>query len=159
MREVRALLRHFADEGRTVFVSSHILTEIEQTCDRVAILARGRCVAQGSVDAVISAAGRRPSVIVVVDDPDAGAQVLRRAGLQVERVDASLRVDIPPSSAAEVTRLLAAHDHWITELRPDRFSLEDVFLELTTTEADGRPIPDASQDPEPIGARHEEVVR
>ena len=51
----------------------------------------------------------------------------------VERVDGSLRVDVPPESAQEVTRVLAQTDQWVTELRPVRFSLEDVFLELTTT--------------------------
>jgi ABC-2 type transport system ATP-binding protein len=79
MREVRDLLRGLASEGRTVFVSSHILTEIEQTCDRVAILARGRCVTHGTVDEVMATAGHRASVMVRVDDLGAGEAALRRA--------------------------------------------------------------------------------
>lgn len=132
MREVRDLLRGLASEGRTVFVSSHILTEIEQTCDRVAILARGRCVTHGTVDEVMATAGHRASVMVRVDDLGAGEAALRRARLPVEQVDGALRVDIDPGSAAEITRALADAGQWVTELRPHRFSLEDVFLELTT---------------------------
>jgi ABC-2 type transport system ATP-binding protein len=134
MREVRDLLRGLADEGRTVFVSSHILAEIEQTCDRVAILARGRCVTHGTVDEVMATAGHRASVLVRVDDLCAGEAVLREAQLPVERVDGELRVGVDPCRAADVTRLLAGANHWVTELRPDRFSLEDVFLELTADE-------------------------
>ena len=133
MREVRHLLRRLADEGRTVFVSSHVLAEIESTCDRVAILAHGRCISHGTVEEVIATAGHRSSMLVKVADLDAGARALRRASMVVERVDGSLRVDVPPESAQEVTRVLAQTDQWVTELRPVRFSLEDVFLELTTT--------------------------
>jgi ABC-type multidrug transport system ATPase subunit len=132
MREVRQLLRRLADEGRTVFVSSHILAEIESTCDRVAILAHGRCVAEGSVEEVVARAGHRSAVVVKVADLAAGERVLRGAGMDVERVDDGLRVDLPPESAGEVTRALAISDQWVTELRLDRFTLEDVFLELTT---------------------------
>jgi len=139
MREVRQLLRRLADEGRTVFVSSHILAEIESTCDRVAILAHGRCVSQGSVDEVVSRAGHRSSIVVKVADLDAGERALRAARLGVERVDGSLRVDVPPESAGDVTQVLAQAEQWVTELRPERFSLEDVFLELTSGPPDGKP--------------------
>ena len=132
MREVRQLLRQLADDGRTVFVSSHILAEIESTCDRVAILAKGRLVTHGTVEEVISTAGHRASVLVKVDDLDLGMWALRDARFVTEQVNDELRVDVPPERAAEVTRVLAAAGQWVTELRPDRFSLEDVFLELTS---------------------------
>ena len=57
VRNVRELLRRLGDEGRTVFVSSHQLSEIQQTCDRVAILSRGHCVTHGTVKDVIAASG------------------------------------------------------------------------------------------------------
>ncbi|MDC3402464.1 ABC transporter ATP-binding protein [bacterium] len=139
MREVRQLLRRLADDGRTVFVSSHILAEIESTCDRVAILANGRLITHGTVDEVTSTAGHRSSILVKVADLDAGKRVLRGAGLAVEHAEGALRVDVPPDSAGDITRLLAGADQWVTELRPDRYSLEDVFLELTeaASEASG----------------------
>lgn len=131
MREVRDLLRRLATEGRTVFVSSHILSEIEQICDHVAILTRGRLVTHGTVTEVIAAAGHRAGVLVQVADLDVGERVLRGAGVPVERVDGALRVGVSPDDAADVTRLLASADQWVTTLQPDRCSLEDVFLELT----------------------------
>lgn len=137
MREVRQLVRRLADEGRTVFVSSHVLAEIETTCDRVAILAKGRCVAQGTVDEVISAVGHRSTVIVKVTDLDAGERALRTAQMGVQRVDGALRVDVSRHVAGDVTRVLASADQWVTELRPERISLEDVFLELTRSGNDG----------------------
>ncbi len=153
MREVRHLLRRLADDGRTVFVSSHILAEIESTCDRVAILADGRCVAEGTVDEVISRAGHRSSVLVRVADLDAGERALRAAQLTVERVGGALRVAVAPDEAGEVTRLLAHADQWVTELRPERFSLEDVFLELTARSANGD-----GGGPEPSVTMPQEVV-
>ncbi len=136
MREVRQLLRRLADDGRTVFVSSHILAEIESTCDHVAILAKGRLVTHGTVEEVISTAGHRASVLVKVDDLDLGMRALRDAHFATKRVNGELRVDVPPERAGDVTRVLAAAGQWVTELRPDRFSLEDVFLELTSSHSD-----------------------
>ncbi len=141
MREVRNLLRRLADDGRTVFVSSHILAEIESTCDRVAILSAGRCVAEGTVDDVVARAGHRSSILVRVADPDTGARALRAVGLSVERLDGALRVHASAEHAADVTRALAGADQWVTELRLERFSLEDVFLELTSLQLDGQSPP------------------
>jgi ABC-2 type transport system ATP-binding protein len=129
IRQVRELLRELGREGRTVFVSSHILAEVEQTCDSVAILTRGRCVAQGTVESVLASAGPA-SLVVRVDDLDAGARLLERAAMNVERVNGHLRVD-GGGTAADVTRVLAAEQLWVTELRAEERSLEDLFLELT----------------------------
>jgi ABC-type multidrug transport system ATPase subunit len=131
IRQVRELLRSLGREGRTVFVSSHILAEIEHTCDSLAILTRGRCVAQGSVASVLASAG--PSSLVVrVDDLDAGLHALRRAAMSVERVDGHLRVD-GAVRAGDVTRVLAGEQLWVTEMHAEERSLEDLFLELTDT--------------------------
>ena len=85
MRSVRVLLRSLADEGRTVFVSSHLLAEIEQTCDRVAILNRGRCVATGTVAEVVAATGHADTMAVAVADEIGALAVLGRAGFRAER--------------------------------------------------------------------------
>jgi len=134
MRDVRDLLRRLAAQGRTVFVSSHILAEIEQICDRVAILARGRCVTHGTVDEVMTAAGHRASLLVKLDDLAKGERVLRAAGMLAERTKDALRVHVDPTEAGDVTRLLANAGHWVTEMGPDRRTLEEVFLELTSEE-------------------------
>jgi ABC-2 type transport system ATP-binding protein len=131
IRQVRSLMRQLGDEGRTVFVSSHILSEIEHTCDRVAILSRGRCVSQGTVRDVLASAGAGEAMLVKVGDLDAGVVALRRAGIRAERCDGHVRVAIAPAQAERVTRTLAQEHQWVTDLRPEERSLEDLFLELT----------------------------
>jgi ABC-2 type transport system ATP-binding protein len=130
IKEIRQLVRRLGDEGRTVFVSSHLLTEIQATCDRVAILTRGRCVAAGPVQEVLTA-GRSGALVVRVDDLGAGLATLQAAGIGARPDGDVLRVDLAPGEAATVTRTLAQAGLWVTELRPEQVSLEDVFLELT----------------------------
>src|SRR5207237_566557 len=80
LKEVRDLLRRLGDDGRTVFLSSHLLGEVQQICDRVAILSRGRCIASGRVEDVL-ATGRTAGLIVKVDDLGAGLDALQAVGL------------------------------------------------------------------------------
>ena len=131
MREVRQLVRRLAEEGRTVFVSSHILAEIEQTCDRVAIISQGQCVASGTVAEVMARTGRATSVFVSLDDLAAGARVLGDAGFASEPTVGGLLVHVDITQSARISRVLAGAGLWLTELRPQRANLEDVFLELT----------------------------
>jgi ABC-2 type transport system ATP-binding protein len=129
IREVRELLRRLGAEGRTVVVSSHLLAEVEQTCDAVTILSRGRCVASGPVGDVL--AGGAEAVLVRVDDPVAALRVLRDAGFAAEDAGGHLRVLVTAGRAGEITRALSARGLWLTELRPERENLEDWFLRLT----------------------------
>lgn len=131
MRTVRELLRRLASEGRTVFVSSHLLSEIQQTCDRVAILHRGRCVTQGTVAEVIAAAGHTESMVVGVDDLEGAMAVLQSAQIPATRVDGRLVIALPRSEATRISRTLGEQGHWVCELQPNERSLEDLFLELT----------------------------
>jgi ABC-2 type transport system ATP-binding protein len=130
IREVRNLLRRLGDEGRTIFVSSHILSEVQHTADRVAILSRGRAVGAGPVGEVLSA-GRTEGVVVRLDDLSLGLGALRSAGFDAAIQDGTIRVSVPPPEAAGVTRALAEQGLYLTELRPDEADLETVFMELT----------------------------
>jgi ABC-2 type transport system ATP-binding protein len=131
IKEIRDLLRRLGAEGRTVFVSSHILSEVQQVCDRVAILSRGRCVAAGPVGEVLSA-GRTTGLVVRLADASAGMAALRDAGVVAAlQADGSLLVDLPAGDGARVTRLLAERGLYLSELRPEEIDLETVFLELT----------------------------
>jgi len=132
IREIRELLRRLGDEGRTVFVSSHLLSEVEQTCDRVAIIDHGRCILEGRVEDVLASAAR-PSVLVGLGDPDSGTRVLETAGFAVEAAEHGLlRVAVAHADAALVTKTLADAALYVTELRPETVSLEELFLELTS---------------------------
>jgi ABC-2 type transport system ATP-binding protein len=135
--EVRQLMRRLGRDGRTVFVSSHILSEVQQTADRVAILAKGRTVATGPVHEVLTS-GRAAGLVVRLGDLAAGMSALADAGIAATADDGTIRVDLPPEDAARVTQTLADRGLYLTELRPDEADLETVFLELTsdpTTEA------------------------
>ena len=128
--EVRRLLRSLGAEGRTVFVSSHILSEVQQMADRVAIIARGRLVAAGSVHEVLTS-GRASGLIVRVADPEAGRLALLDAGIDA-RVDGNLiRASVPPGEGERVARTLAARELYPSLLQPDESNLEQAFLELT----------------------------
>jgi ABC-2 type transport system ATP-binding protein len=134
--EVRELIRSLGAEGRTVFVSSHILSEVQQTADQVAIIARGRLVKSGPVHDVLSA-GRARGLIVKVADVAAAVRLLADAQIPAVVSGDSLSVDLPPDRAERVTRVLAAGDVYLSELRPDEVDLETVFLELTKDEGLG----------------------
>jgi ABC-2 type transport system ATP-binding protein len=132
IREVRELIRQLGDEGRTVFLSSHLLSEVEQVCDEVAILSAGRTITHGAVSDVLARA--RPAALwVKVTDLDGAADVLRRAGLPVELDGDRIRVGVVADHAERVTRTLVAAGHFPTELRPVETTLEDAFFALTTT--------------------------
>jgi ABC-2 type transport system ATP-binding protein len=133
--EVRGLLRSLGAEGRTVFVSSHILSEVQQIADRVAILARGRLVAAGSVYDVL-ASGRAAGVVVRVADLEAGRLALTDAGVGA-RIDGDvIRATVPPDDAERVSRVLADRGLFPSLLQPDEANLEQAFLELTEDDRD-----------------------
>jgi ABC-2 type transport system ATP-binding protein len=130
IREVRELVRRLGADGRTtVFLSSHLLAEVQQVCDAVSILARGRCVATGPVSQVL-AARSNGDVRLRVADPPAARAVLEDAGYAVAALDDAWRVSGVHDPAA-VTRVLADSGHYVAELTPLSAGLEDVFLDLT----------------------------
>jgi ABC-2 type transport system ATP-binding protein len=128
--EVRGLLRSLGAEGRTVFVSSHILSEVQQMADRVAILARGRLVGSGSVHDVL-ASGRVAGVVVRVADLEAGRRALADAGILATVDGDVIRAAVPPAEGERVARALAARELYPSLLQPDEGNLERAFLELT----------------------------
>src|ERR1041385_954367 len=126
---MRRLIRAFVQEGRTVFLSSHLLDEVEKTCDHVAIVDRGRIVLQGSVAEI--GAGGEPSVLIEVDDHDAARRVLD--GRLVEVEGEALRVRLADGlTAAELNRSLVAAGIGVSRLEPARATLEETFLAITS---------------------------
>jgi ABC-2 type transport system ATP-binding protein len=132
IHDIRSTMRALADSGRTVLVSSHILSEIEQIADSMSIIAQGRTVAEGDMQGFLRRG--EPHVRVGVDRPTAAADVLRMAGWRVESGDGGLRVmsrGAVEADAAAVARVLGLAGLWPHELTTERQSLERVFLELT----------------------------
>ncbi|MCW2599409.1 MAG: transporter ATP-binding protein [Frankiales bacterium] len=128
IKEVREVLRAIAATGRTVLVSSHLLSEVEQTCSHVAVMSRGKMVAQGTVDELLADDG---TVRVEVDDQARALAVLRRlAGVtDVVADDGALVVELGGTSRAAVVAALVEAGVAVLGVASRR-RLEDVFLEL-----------------------------
>jgi ABC-2 type transport system ATP-binding protein len=123
-REVRSLIRSLADEGTTVFVSSHLLAEIEQMCTHAAVMRAGRLVAQGTLDDLRSAGTTRVSV--TTPDADAAARVMRALGLDPGHPDAAGRV-VGPTSGATAGRSVGAT---VGAVLPETVAAEDIVAAL-----------------------------
>jgi ABC-type multidrug transport system ATPase subunit len=129
MVEMRNLIRELGRESRTVLLSSHLMQEIEQVCDRAGVISEGALVKEGTVDEL-----RGKSLLRVVAKP------LEKARRVVERLswvkgvvamDGMLSITTDPASAPAVNDALVSAGIAVWELTPDRASLEQVFLELT----------------------------
>jgi ABC-2 type transport system ATP-binding protein len=143
MREVRNLMAHLASTGVTVVLSSHLLSEVQQICTSVTIVAQGRAIRTGSVEAVL-AGDVAARIRVKVADPAAAVEAVTAAGLTVVEQDGSLMVS--GASGPEVNRILGERGIWAGELAADHADLEDVFLALTQDPAAG-PAPAAAPAP------------
>ncbi|MGW5900324.1 ABC transporter ATP-binding protein [Streptomyces althioticus] len=130
MREIRALVRELATDGTTVFLSSHLLDEIEQVCTHVAVMARGRLLTQGPVAEL--AAGARGRLVVTTPDPADAARALKEQGLADVVVDGDRVTAEPPArDLAEVNAALVTAGVRVRGFGVERASLEDAFVALT----------------------------
>jgi ABC-2 type transport system ATP-binding protein len=139
MIDMRALIRALGQGERTVLLSSHLLGEVEQICDRVGVIQRGRLVAEGTVAELRGERG----VLVRVTPLDAARVVAARlvGDDGVEVAGGALRLRVDPARAAEINRALVGAGLDVSELRPSEHSLEEAFLALT----DGRAGDDAGR--------------
>ena len=136
MREFRGLIRELGASGKTVFVSSHLLNEVEQMCDDVAIIKEGRLITQGPVASLV----RRGEALEITTTDNERAQAVIRAldgvgGVTRERD--SLVVEVPRERAAEISRALAEERIYLWELKPRESTLEEFFLEVTAEGTSG----------------------
>ena len=129
MREIRDLLAELNAAGTTVFLSSHLLFEVEQFCSRVGIVDRGRLVLQEELETLRAPTGR-----VVVSSPDAGRAAALLDG-RVERRDGD-RLFVRHTDSAALNALLVEKGLRVAEIGPERRSLEQVVLDVTTTSSD-----------------------
>jgi ABC-2 type transport system ATP-binding protein len=128
--EMRTLMHRLREEGHTVFVSSHVLHEIEQVCDRIAILNHGRVVAQGGVQELL---GQTDRIEIRVDRAMEAERILASLswihGVTME--GEALIVAAPINRSSEITKTLGDHGFYPSIIRPHQESLERFFLELT----------------------------
>jgi ABC-2 type transport system ATP-binding protein len=132
MAEMRTFIRSLGRGRRTVLLSSHLMSEVEQICDRVGVISKGALVGEGTVDEL-----RGRESIWVRAEPLDEAERLVGALETVEAVarhDGGLRITADPAAAPGINRALVEAGIAVGELRPHRASLEKVFLELTQAE-------------------------
>jgi ABC-2 type transport system ATP-binding protein len=129
IREVRELIRRLGSSGVTVFLSSHLLGEVEQVCDTVDILVRGRRIASGTVKDVL-ATKATGEVRVRTADLALATTTLEAAGMTVTGYDDHLVVT-GVEDPARVSEVLAKKKQYVAELTPLSANLESVFLDLT----------------------------
>ncbi|WP_369226173.1 ATP-binding cassette domain-containing protein [Streptomyces sp. R39] len=131
IQEMRSLLRELAAAGTTVFLSSHLLSEIEQVCDRVAVLHGGRLIEEGPVHDVA-----RPTVRVTLDASDMTEAAGLFAGYRY-RAAGPGRLLVEDADPREINQRLGQAGVWAHEVRREPGALENRFLSLTAYDHDG----------------------
>jgi ABC-2 type transport system ATP-binding protein len=148
--EMRALIKELKQGGRTVLLSSHLLNEVELTCDRVGVIAKGKLVAEGTVDELRARSGG--SALLIRATPLDQARRLLESLLKAEQVRVegeALLLSVDPTQAASINRRLVSEGIDVSELRVFEQSLEDVFLQLTETPTLPAPASGGGKRPEP----------
>jgi ABC-2 type transport system ATP-binding protein len=144
MFEIRQLIQRLAALGKTIFISSHLLNEVQQVCNRVAILQKGNLIKQGNVSELLR--GSEQIMVRMNDDQELqqAFAILQRAkeegahwlaGVRMEknrRGELTLRINAPKARSAEINAMLAGNNLFVAELHPFEGSLEEVYLELTS---------------------------
>ncbi len=137
MQEMRELIRSFVAEGRTVMLSSHLLDEIERTCDAVAIVDHGKVIRQGAISDLLS--GTTLSLSIECSTPARARDALSALDLSrdaIDETDTGLRVGLAPGTSrdliAEINRRLVESGVAVYRLEANQASLESWFLEVTS---------------------------
>ena len=131
MRDMRRLIRRLADDGMTVLLSSHLLAEVEELCNRVAVLRRGRIVYEGTIAALARGAAASYR-LATTDDTRAREICLAQPGIDAVSTEHGHIVFTGEERAvAELSRALVEADVLIHELAPQTVTLEDLFFSLT----------------------------
>ena len=138
-REVRELILKLRDQGRTVFFSSHVLSDAEALCSRVAILAKGRLAAVGSVNELTAFDARGWELVVTGLTEDLLNRVRSRIVNATRLGDARYALELPPSTPPEpLVAELSASGARVVSLNGLRGTLEDVFVEHVRAASENR---------------------
>ena len=144
VQEMRQMILRLASSGKTVMLSSHILHEVQQVCNRVAILQKGRCIRQGEVSDLLQ---RGESLRIRMQTPEDAHTVLLflRKGQQegatwIRQIHSAngseLLVDAPITRSPEILAMLTHQQLYPQEIRVQEHSLEDIFMEMIAPEED-----------------------
>jgi len=129
MAEMRKLIKDIGQGERTVLLSSHLLGEVEQICDRVGVISNGKLVTQSTVQELLGEEG----VLVRAQPIEQAQDILTRmyGAAAISRQDGAIRLKTKPENSVEINRSLTSAGIDVSELRPFERSLEEVFFQLT----------------------------
>ena len=127
---IRNLLKGLAAEGRTVFLSSHLMSEIALTAEHLVVIGRGRMIADTSVAEIVEQASRHAMVLVRTPQADELARALRGEGVTIDGGEAGA-LEVHGLSGPEIGAVAAREGVVLHELTPQRASLEQAFMSLT----------------------------
>ena len=134
MRDMRELVKRLASEGITILLSSHILAEVEELCNRVAIIRRGSVIYEGRLDELLRSAGG--GFRLRASEPERAYNLLlAQPGIEAARNDGYVRLQADDDALAAATIALGRAGIGITELVPMTTSLEELFLAMTGGES------------------------
>lgn len=130
MKEIRELIIRLGQERKTIFLSSHLLHEVEQVCEHVVIIKQGKMIAQGRVKDLIK---RGEMLHLKVTEPDRAMAVLREQSWisSLAREGDLLLLGVPAERATEVSAILAKNGVFVSEMKAREDTLESFFLEMT----------------------------
>ncbi len=133
MKEVRELIIKLGQEGKTIFLNSHLLHEVELVCNHVAIIKKGKVIAAGAPDDLIK---HGDTLQIRVTDTDKAVALLNEEDWvsSIAREDDLLILKAPTKRAADISALLAKNGVFVSEIKARDDSLESIFLELTEEE-------------------------
>jgi ABC-2 type transport system ATP-binding protein len=144
MRDMRQLIRRLAGDGMTIMLSSHLLAEVEEVCNRVAIIRAGKIVYEGEI-AALGRDARATYRLSTTQDERAAAVAQAQSGIaDVRRQGGSILFSADEAAVAELSQALVEAGALIKALTPQRVTLEDLFFSLTE-DASGEPASELVQ--------------
>ncbi|WP_081998304.1 ABC transporter ATP-binding protein [Sinomonas humi] len=143
---VRNLVKYLASEGRTVFLSSHLMSEMAQTADHLIVIGRGRILADAPIDDVISSQGKARTR-VRTDHPEEFSRLLARSGVTIQAPEREV-LEVGGLDPRTIAQTALDHQILVYELTPLQASLEEAYMQLTKDDVEYRSH-DASHYEEP----------
>jgi ABC-2 type transport system ATP-binding protein len=133
-KEIRDLILRLRSEGKTVFMNTHILSDVEMVCDRVAIIVRGRIRHEGPIDGFLSSEARETDVVVSQLSPSAVAALEERLSASLRSLGDRMELRVAEKSVNEALRIVLDAGSEVLSVTPHRASLESVFLSAAREE-------------------------
>ena len=134
-KEIRDLIIRLQSEGKTVFMNTHILSDVEMVCHRVAIIVQGRIAYQGSIEGFLEEGGQRADVVLSGLSPEAAMQLEEKFRVELRGLGERIELRVPQKSVTELLQDSAALGAEILSVTPHRVSLESIFMTAVEEEA------------------------